>query len=51
MQAFQALVGVSVIVLASFVVIFWTKMGRYAQPVVNAIKKGRDIAHRRRDLT
>jgi len=47
----QALAGISIIVVISLMLIFWTKMGRFAEPVVNAIKKGRNLTRRRNDMS
>jgi hypothetical protein len=50
-EVVQALAGIAIIVAISLILIFWTKMGRFAEPVVNAIKKGRNLARRRKDMS
>jgi hypothetical protein len=50
-EAVQSLAGIAIIVAISLMLIFWTKMGRFAEPVVGAIKKGRNLTRRRKDIS
>ena len=50
-EAVQALAGIAIAVAISLMLIFWTKMGRFAEPVVNAIKKSRELIRRRNDMS
>jgi hypothetical protein len=50
-QTLQALAGISIVVGISLMLIFWTKMGRFAEPVVNAIKKERNLKRRRKEMS
>jgi len=50
-QTLQALAGISIVVVISLMLIFWTKMGRFAEPVVNVIKKRRNLTRRGNDIS
>jgi len=50
-ETVQALAGIAIIVAISLMLIFWTKMGRFTEPVVNAIKKARNLTRRRNDMS